>query len=56
VSTVGAVLTALSILPFVWNVAVSLRKGKVAGDDPGRQWPRMGDHLTSTPSQLPPPA
>jgi cytochrome c oxidase subunit 1 len=33
-STVGAALTALSILPFVWNVAVSLRKGQVAGDDP----------------------
>jgi cytochrome c oxidase subunit I+III len=34
ISTVGAVLTALSILPFVWNVFVSLRKGQVAGDDP----------------------
>jgi hypothetical protein len=33
-STVGAVLTALSILPFVRNVAMSLRKGQVAGDDP----------------------
>jgi heme/copper-type cytochrome/quinol oxidase subunit 1 len=30
----GATLTALSILPFVWNAFVSLRKGKVAGDDP----------------------
>jgi hypothetical protein len=30
----GAALTALSILPFVWNVLVSLRKGRVAGDDP----------------------
>ena len=27
-------LTALSIVPFVWNVFVSLRKGQVAGDDP----------------------
>jgi cytochrome c oxidase subunit 1 len=34
VSTVGAALTALSILPFVWNVFVSLRKGQLAGDDP----------------------
>jgi cytochrome c oxidase subunit I len=34
ISTVGAVLTGLSILPFVWNVFVSLRKGQVAGDDP----------------------
>jgi len=33
ISTVGAVLTALSILPFVWNVFVSLRKGRGAGDD-----------------------
>ena len=33
-STVGAVLTGLSILPYVWNVIVSLRKGEVAGDDP----------------------
>ena len=31
-STVGAVLTGLSILPFVWNVAMSLRKGELAGD------------------------
>ena len=29
-STVGAVLTGLSILPFVWNVAISLRKGELA--------------------------
>jgi cytochrome c oxidase subunit 1 len=34
ISTVGAALTGLSILPFVWNVFVSLRKGAVAGDDP----------------------
>jgi hypothetical protein len=33
-STVGAVLTGLSILPFVWNVVVSLRKGRATGDDP----------------------
>ena len=32
--TVGAFLLALSILVFLWNVVVSLRHGKPAGDNP----------------------
>jgi cytochrome c oxidase subunit I len=34
VSTVGAFLIAASILPFLWNMAVSARHGRPAGDDP----------------------
>ncbi len=34
ISTVGAFLTGISTLFLVWNVVVSLRRGKVAGDDP----------------------
>jgi cytochrome c oxidase subunit 1 len=37
-STAGALLQAPSFAIFVWNVAVSLRKGKPAGDDPWDAW------------------
>jgi len=33
-ATIGGFVIAASILPFIWNVFVSLRNGKVAGDDP----------------------
>jgi len=33
-ATIGGFLIAASMLPFLWNVFVSLRSGKVAGDDP----------------------
>jgi len=33
-STIGAFLIAVSFLFFIWNVIVSYRKGKVAGNDP----------------------
>jgi cytochrome c oxidase subunit 1 len=33
-STIGAFLIAISFLFFIWNVIVSYRKGKVAGNDP----------------------
>ena len=32
--TIGAFVIAISILVFLWNLVVSLRKGKEAGDDP----------------------
>jgi cytochrome c oxidase subunit 1 len=34
VASIGGFIIALSILPFIWNVFVSLRNGKIAGDDP----------------------
>ncbi len=33
-ATVGGFIIAASMLPFFWNVLVSLRSGKIAGDDP----------------------
>jgi cytochrome c oxidase subunit 1 len=33
-ATIGGFVIAVSILPFIWNVFVSLRNGKIAGDDP----------------------
>ena len=33
-STVGAVLLGLAVVPFLWNVVVSWRRGLPAGDDP----------------------
>lgn len=37
-STIGAVILAASFAVFLWNVIVSLRRGKVAGDDPWNAW------------------
>jgi cytochrome c oxidase subunit 1 len=34
ISTVGAVLTGVSVLIFIWNFFVSIRRGQPAGDDP----------------------
>jgi cytochrome c oxidase subunit 1 len=34
VATIGGFTIALSMIPFLWNVLISLRNGKVAGDDP----------------------
>jgi len=33
-STLGAFLTGISVLIFLWNVLVSIRRGQPAGDDP----------------------
>jgi cytochrome c oxidase subunit 1 len=33
-ATIGGFVIAASMLPFIWNVLVSLRNGKIAGDDP----------------------
>lgn len=33
-STVGAVLIAISVIPFAWNMVASLWRGKPAGNDP----------------------
>jgi cytochrome c oxidase subunit I len=33
-SSVGAALVGISLLPLLWNVAVSLRRGRPAGSDP----------------------
>jgi cytochrome c oxidase subunit 1 len=49
-ATVGGFLIAASMLPFLWNVFVSLRNGKVAGDDP---W--EGNTLEWATSSPPPP-
>jgi cytochrome c oxidase subunit 1 len=34
VATIGGFVIAFAMLPFFWNVLVSLRNGKIAGDDP----------------------
>jgi heme/copper-type cytochrome/quinol oxidase subunit 1 len=49
-ATVGGFIIAFSMLPFLWNVFVSLRNGKVAGDDP---W--EGNTLEWATSSPPPP-
>src|SRR5215218_5209265 len=33
-ATIGGFIIAFSMLPFFWNVLISLRSGKIAGDDP----------------------
>jgi len=33
-ATIGGILVGISLLPLFWNVYVSLRSGKLAGDDP----------------------
>ncbi|MBI4229045.1 MAG: cytochrome c oxidase subunit I [Deltaproteobacteria bacterium] len=38
ISTIGAIILAISVLIFVWNVIVSLRHGKPAGDNPWNAW------------------
>jgi cytochrome c oxidase subunit 1 len=49
-ASIGGFIIAASILPFIWNVFVSLRTGKAAGDDP---W--EGNTLEWATSSPPPP-
>ena len=43
-ATVGGFIIAASMLPLLWNIFISLRSGKPAGDDPWEaQHPRVGD-------------
>ena len=49
-ATIGGFIIAASMLPFLWNVLVSLRSGKIAGDDP---W--EGNTLEWATSSPPPP-
>src|SRR5215211_1192705 len=50
VATIGGFMIGTSILPFIWNVFVSRRAGKLAGDDP---W--EGNTLEWATSSPPPP-
>ncbi|HLX33624.1 MAG TPA: cytochrome c oxidase subunit I [Candidatus Limnocylindrales bacterium] len=50
VASIGGFIIAASILPFIWNVFISLRNGKIAGDDP---W--EGNTLEWATSSPPPP-
>ena len=57
VATVGGFIIAFSMLPFLWNVLVSLRNGKIACERPvGGQHPRVGHHVAAARLQLRPPA
>jgi cytochrome c oxidase subunit 1/cytochrome c oxidase subunit I+III len=38
ISTVGALILGLSVIVFAWNIIVSLRSGKPAGDNPWNAW------------------
>jgi cytochrome c oxidase subunit 1 len=49
-ATIGGFMIAASILPFLWNVFISLRTGAIAGDDP---W--EGNTLEWATSSPPPP-
>jgi cytochrome c oxidase subunit 1 len=63
-ATIGAFVIAFSMLPFLWNVFVSLRNGAIAGDDPWEantlEWattspppPYNFDHLPDIRSERP---
>ena len=49
-ATIGGFIIAFSMLPFFWNVLISLRNGRIAGDDP---W--EGNTLEWATSSPPPP-
>jgi cytochrome c oxidase subunit 1/cytochrome c oxidase subunit I+III len=38
ISTVGSLILGLSVIIFVWNIIVSLRRGKPAGNNPWNAW------------------
>ena len=38
ISTIGSIVLAVSVLIFIWNVHVSLKRGKKAGDNPWNAW------------------
>jgi cytochrome c oxidase subunit 1 len=50
VASIGGFIIATSILPFIWNVFISRRNGRIAGDDP---W--EGNTLEWATSSPPPP-
>ena len=56
-ATIGGFIIAASMIPFLWNIFISLRSGPIAGDDPWEaQHPRVGDHVAAARLQLRPPA
>ena len=57
VATIGGFLIAASMLPFLWNIFMSLRSGPAGGRRPvGSQHPRVGDELAAAALQLRPTA
>jgi heme/copper-type cytochrome/quinol oxidase subunit 1 len=38
ISTIGALVLGLSVLVFIWNILASLKRGKLAGDNPWNAW------------------
>jgi cytochrome c oxidase subunit 1 len=63
-ATIGGFTIASSMIPFLWNVAISLRSGRIAGDDPWEantlEWattspppPYNFDHLPEIRSERP---
>ncbi len=38
ISTIGAITLAFGTLPFLWNIFISFRHGRLAGDNPWNAW------------------